>query len=74
MNEVDRWLLPDGVDEVLPPQANRLEALRREILDLFGLWGYELVIPPLIEFLESLATVPSGKLQLRTFKIVDQLT
>lgn len=74
MTDVDRWLLPDGVDEILPPQASRLETLRRELLDLYASWGYELVIPPLIEFLESLSIVPSTQLQLRTFKIVDQLT
>ena len=48
----NRWLLPEGVDEFLPPQAVRLERLRRDLLDLFHTWGYELVIPPLIEYLE----------------------
>ncbi len=75
MNGPDRWLLPDGVDEILPPQAGRLETLRREILDLYASWGYELVIPPLVEFLDSLLIVPgNNELNLRTFKIVDQLS
>jgi len=70
----DRWLLPEGVDEVLPPQAERLEALRRRILDLFHSWGYDLVIPPLIEYLESLLTGVGHDLDLQTFKLTDQLT
>ncbi|MDT8397122.1 MAG: ATP phosphoribosyltransferase regulatory subunit [Pseudomonadales bacterium] len=75
MTSADRWLLPDGVDEILPPQASRLEQLRREVLDLYACWGYELVITPLIEFLDSLLIVPgNNELQLQTFKIVDQLS
>lgn len=74
MTIADRWLLPDGVDEILPPQANQLESLRREILDLYQSWGYELVFTPLIEFLDSLLIVPDHELSLQTFKIVDQLT
>jgi ATP phosphoribosyltransferase regulatory subunit len=73
-NNGNRWLLPDGVDEILPPRADRLEILRREILDLYRSWGYDLVKTPLIEFLESLLIVPSHELQLSTFKIVDQLS
>ena len=74
MTRANRWLLPDGVDEVLPPQASRLETLRRDLLDLYGTWGYELVITPLIEFIDSLMIIPSDELQLQTFKMVDQLT
>ncbi|MBT5484923.1 MAG: ATP phosphoribosyltransferase regulatory subunit [Gammaproteobacteria bacterium] len=74
MTKANRWLLPDGVDEILPPQANQLETLRRDILDLYSTWGYELVMTPLIEFLDSLLILPSNALQLQTFKIVDQLT
>lgn len=74
MTKANRWLLPDGVDEILPPQANRLETLRRDLLDLYGTWGYQLVMTPLIEFLDSLLILPSAELQLQTFKIVDQLT
>ena len=70
----NRWQLPDGVDEVLPPRALQLETLRREILDLYGSWGYGLVNTPLIEFLDSLHIVPSHELQLSTFTLVDQLS
>jgi homospermidine synthase len=72
-NKANRWLLPDGVDEILPPRANQLETLRRDILDLYRSRGYDLVKTSLIEFLDSLLIVPSHELQLRTFKIVDQL-
>jgi ATP phosphoribosyltransferase regulatory subunit len=73
-NKANRWLLPDGVDEILPPRANQLETLRREILDLYRTRGYDLIKTPLIEFLDSLLIVPSHELQLSTFKIVDQLS
>ena len=53
MTSVDRWMLPEGVDELLPERAAVAERLRRDILDLFGSWGYQLVIPPLIEFTDS---------------------
>src|SRR5690554_2044261 len=74
MTTANRWLLPDGVDEILPPKARRLEMLRRDILDLYQTWGYELVVTPLVEFLDSLLIVPSSKLKLRTFTIMDQLS
>jgi len=70
----NRWLLPEGVDEFLPPQAVRLERLRRNLLDLFHTWGYELVIPPLIEYLESLLVGVGHDLELETFKLIDQMT
>lgn len=70
----DRWLLPAGVEEILPPLGAHLEQLRRKILDLFDHWGYELVIPPLIEYLESLLTGLGTDLDLETFKVTDQLT
>lgn len=73
-SNANRWLLPDGVDEILPPRADRLETLRREILDLYRSWGYDLIKTPLIEFLDSLLIVPGQELQLSTFKIVDQLS
>ncbi len=72
--KANRWLLPDGVDEILPPRANQLETLRREILDLYNTWGYDLIKTPLIEFLDSLLVVPSHELHLSTFNIVDQLS
>jgi len=48
MTSVDRWQLPDGIEEVLPAQAATVEQLRRRLLDMFRSWGYELVIPPLV--------------------------
>ncbi len=74
MTRADRWLLPEGVEEVLPPQAHRLETLRREILDLYRGWGYQLVITPMIEYLDSLLVGSSHDLDLHTFKITDQLS
>ena len=74
MNIRDQWLLPAGIEEVLPPQSWRLEQVRREVLDLYRCWGYELVIPPFIEYLESLLTGAGNDLDLQTFKLTDQLT
>ncbi|MBY5924365.1 MULTISPECIES: ATP phosphoribosyltransferase regulatory subunit [Halomonas] len=74
MTIADRWLLPDGMDEVLPPQASRMEELRRALLDLFHLWGYDQVMPPPVEFLDSLLTGTGTDLDLQTFKLTDQLT
>lgn len=74
MTRADRWLLPEGVEEVLPPQALKLETLRREILDLYQSWGYELVITPLIEFIDSLLVGSSHDLDIHTFKVTDQLS
>lgn len=68
----ERWLLPAGIEEVLPPQAQVIEGLRRELLDLFWSWGYELVIPPFIDYLESLLTGTGHDLDLQTFKLTDQ--
>ncbi|TLX54250.1 ATP phosphoribosyltransferase regulatory subunit [Stutzerimonas nosocomialis] len=74
MATVDRWLLPDGIEEVLPPEAARIETARRRVLDLFQCWGYELVITPHIEFLESLLTGAGQELDLKTFKVIDPLS
>jgi ATP phosphoribosyltransferase regulatory subunit len=71
---VKYWQLPQAVEEVLPEQASALEALRRELLDLYKHWGYELVFPPLIEYSESLLTGLGADLDLLTFKLTDQLT
>jgi len=70
----ERWLLPEGIEELLPEQAERLERLRRDLLDLFASWGYRLVIPPIIEHLESLLVGTGHDLELQTFKLTDQLT
>ncbi|MFO8044307.1 MAG: ATP phosphoribosyltransferase regulatory subunit [Halomonas sp.] len=74
MTIADRWLLPDGMDEVLPPQANRMEELRRALLSLYHCWGYDQVMPPTAEFLDSLLTGTGSDLALQTFKLTDQLT
>lgn len=68
------WLLPDGIEEVLPGDARDLEALRQRLLGVFGVWGYELVIPPLIDYLDSLLTGSGHDLELQTFKLTDQLS
>jgi ATP phosphoribosyltransferase regulatory subunit len=70
----DRWLLPAGIEEILPPRAQILESLRRELLDLYRSWGYELVIPPFVDFLDSLLTGTGQDLDLQTFKLTDQET
>jgi ATP phosphoribosyltransferase regulatory subunit len=69
-----RWLLPEHIDDILPAEAMRIEMLRRKILDLFFRAGYELVMPPLVEFTDSLLTGTGHDLDLRTFKLVDQLS
>jgi ATP phosphoribosyltransferase regulatory subunit len=74
MGKQDQWLLPEGIEEVLPPVAWQLESARRELLDLFSRWGYELIMPPFIEYLESLLTGTGHDLDLQTFKVTDQMT
>lgn len=68
------WLLPENIEDLLPPQAWRVERLRRALLDLFRSHGYELIAPPTIEFLESLLTGAGRDLDLKTFKLVDQIS
>lgn len=68
----ERWLLPDGVNELMPADAWRVETLRRQIMDSNYRWGYELVMPPLIEYLDSLLTGTGEKLGLQTFTFIDQ--
>ena len=68
------WLLPENVEDVLPPQAWRMEDMRRALLDLFRSRDYQLVIPPLMEYVDSLLTGVGADLDLKTFKLVDQLT
>ncbi len=72
MNRADRWVLPEGVEDLLPEQAEQVEVLRRRLVDLFQSWGYRLVIPPLAEYLESLLTGTAEDLDLQTLKVVDQ--
>jgi ATP phosphoribosyltransferase regulatory subunit len=68
------WLLPENIADVLPSEARKIEDLRRTLLDHFRLYGYELVMPPLLEYLESLLTGAGDDTNLRTFKLVDQLS
>ncbi len=70
----DRWLLPEGIEESLPEESAWLEKYRRELVDMFSSWGYDQVMPPLIEYLDSLLIGPSDDLDLQTFKLTDQLT
>jgi ATP phosphoribosyltransferase regulatory subunit len=74
VSKVDSWLLPDGIDEVLPEQARLIEGSRRELLDLYNGWGYDLVIPPMVEFTESLLSGFGSDLDLMTFRLTDQLS
>ncbi len=74
MTVADRWLLPDGIEEILPNQALQIERLRRQVLDLYHCWGYDLVIPPLVEFTESLLSGTGSDLDLMTFKVTDQIS
>ncbi len=74
MTLVDRWLLPDGVEELLPEQAEQVESLRRTLLDLYKRWGYELIIPPMLEYTESLLVGLGSDIDLLTFRVTDQLT
>ena len=74
MQQKDSWLLPDGIEEILPEDAKHLESLRRKLLDTFACWGYELVIPPFIDYLDSLLTGSGHDLELQTFKLTDQIS
>ena len=68
------WVLPDGVEQLLPKQAEQLECYRRQVLDLCASWGYQLVEPPMIDFSEALVTNPGSTLDDQTIKTVDQLS
>lgn len=74
MTTVDRWLLPDGIEELLPEPAARVENLRRKLLDLHQRWGYQLVLPPLVEFTESLLIGLGADIDMLTFRLTDQLS
>ena len=71
---MNRWLLPEDIADVLPARARKIEELRHRSLDLYRSYGYELVSPPLLEFLDSLLTGTGSDLNLQTFKLVDQLS
>ncbi len=68
------WLLPEYIEDILPGEARRIEQVRRRILDDFAVHGYELVMPPLLEYVDSLLTGTGHDLDLQTFKLVDQLS
>ena len=68
------WVLPDHIADVLPSEARHIEELRRKLLDTARSYGYELVMPPLLEHLESLLTGTGEALDLQTFKLVDQIS
>lgn len=68
------WLLPEYIEDILPGEARRIEQVRRRILDDFAVHGYELVMPPLLEYVDSLLTGSGHDLDLQTFKLVDQLS
>jgi len=74
MKKMRNWLLPEYIEDVLPAEAARIETLRRTLLDLFKVHGYQYVIPPMLEYMESLITGVGHDLDLATFKVVDQLT
>lgn len=70
----DSWLLPEGIDELMPEQAAQLERMHRLLVDRMQSWGYQLVVPPLVEYLDSLLTGTAKTLDLQTFKLIDQLS
>ena len=74
MSAKRRWLLPEAIEDLLPAEARQVESLRRRVLDEFAACGYEFVAPPLLEYVESLLTGSGHDLDLRTFKLVDQLS
>ncbi len=74
MLNMRHWLLPEYLEDVLPAEALRIEQLRRKLLDLFHVHGYQYVIPPMLEYMESLITGVGHDLDLATFKVVDQLS
>ncbi len=70
----NRWILPDGIEEILPPDAQSVEQLRQQILKLYNSWGYDLVMPAMIEFTDSLLTGTAHSLESITFTLIDQVT
>ena len=74
MQQKNSWILPEGIEEILPEDAKHLESLRSKLLEMFACWGYDFVIPPLIDFLDSLLTGSGHDLDLQTFKLTDQVS
>ena len=71
---MNRWLLPENIADILPSEARKIEDLRRILLDRFQAYGYEMVMPPMLEYLDSLLTGSGQDLNLKTFKLVDQIS
>ena len=74
MSKINRWLLPEGVEEILPGKAWSIQHYQQSVLELFSSWGYDFVIPPLVEYTDSLLLDHSSDIDLQTFKLVDQLS
>jgi len=74
MTDTNYWVLPDGISEALPDEAETMEALRRQLLDTYQRWGYRFVMPPLVEYMDSLRTGVGSVLDLQTFKFSDSLS
>ncbi len=74
MKTQNSWILPEGIEEILPPRAGQMDTLCREIIDLYATWGYQLVIPPMIEYMDSLLTGTGKDLDLQIFKLTDQMS
>lgn len=74
MSRIENWMLPDGVEEILPNEARHVEVLRRQLLDLFMGWGFDLVIPPMMEFSDALMVGLGQDLEGLTYKVVDQVS
>lgn len=74
MSRIENWMLPDGVEEILPEEARHIEDLRRRLLNLFARWGFDLVIPPMMEFSDALMVGLGQDLEGLTYKVVDQVS
>ncbi|MFM2007405.1 MAG: hypothetical protein RLZZ09_3060, partial [Pseudomonadota bacterium] len=70
----DRWLLPEGIEEIFPGEAEKLDRLVRRLLDRFATWGYRLVMPPMVDFLDSLLVGTGHELDLQTLKLTDPVS
>ncbi len=70
----DRWLLPEGIEEIFPDEAESLDRLGRRLIDRFSCWGYRLVMPPMVDFLDSLLVGAGHELDLHTFKLTDPVS
>jgi len=74
MNNNEAWLLPEGIEELLPEQAEQIETVRRDLINQMHSWGYLLVMPPFIDFLDTLLTGMGTDLALQTFTLTDQMS